>query len=527
MKFRIGSKKRPADHEIQNSGTRESAMLHSLITIGKQLLAESNINQLLTLAMDKVVELSGAERGMIILFDDEGNHLFETARNLRKEDIDHPEFEISRTIINKVKTGGEAICLRNALENPELQSKSATRLKILSVICLPLIHNQNIFGAIYLENRTVQGTFKQETITFTTMFADFVSLAAHHSFAQKKLLNHVSVLEKRIRDKYQFENIIGHHPKIVEILKLVTQVAKSDTSVMICGESGTGKELIARAIHFNSNRDKMPFVPINCGALPENILESELFGHVKGAFTGAIKDKVGWFESANGGTIFLDEISEMSPGLQVKLLRVLQTGEYNRVGETILRSSDVRVVSATNKDLSHLIKTNDFREDLYYRLKVIEIDMPALRDRKSDIPLLIQHYLKLFETKSGKKDLLLSNEAEVLLLDYNYPGNVRELENIIQRAVVLTEEKLIIPKLLPENVFNISPALPGLKSDRSFKDAKKQIVETFERNYVLTNLSKAKGNISIAAQISKMTYKNYYDKMVKYSIDPAEFKPGK
>ncbi len=527
MKFRIGSKKNQADRRVKNSGTDESAMLRHLLEIGKLLLTESDVNRLLAVAMDQVVEISGAERGMIILFDDEGEILFETARNLRKEDIDHPEFEISRTIINKVKTQRKQICLRNALEDPDLQSKSATRLKILSVICLPMMHNQEVFGVIYLENRTVKGVFKRETFTFVEMFADFVSLAAHHALTRKMLNNHVQALEKELRRKYQFGNIVSHHPKMVEILKIIAQIADADTTVMIQGESGTGKELVARALHFNSNRSKMPFLPINCGALPENILESELFGHVRGAFTGAIKDKMGWFESADGGTIFLDEISEMSPALQVKLLRVLQTGEYSKVGDTSIRSSDVRIVTATNKDLTQLIKTEKFREDLYYRLKVIEIEIPPLRDRKSDIPLLIQHFLKLFGDKSNKKNLQLSQETESMLMDYDYPGNVRELENIIQRAVVLTEDKLIVPKLLPENVFKISQAPSESKSDLSFKEAKQQIMETFEKDYIIANLSKARGNISTAAQMSKMTYKNYYDKMIKYGIEPSMFKPEK
>ena len=205
----------------------------------------------------------------------------------------------------------------------------------------------------------------------------------------------------------------------------------------------------------------------------------------------------------------------------------MQTGEYSKVGDTSIRSSDVRIVTATNKDLTQLIKTEKFREDLYYRLKVIEIEIPPLRDRKSDIPLLIQHFLQLFGDKSNKKNLQLSQETESMLMDYDYPGNVRELENIIQRAVVLTEDKLIVPKLLPENVFKISQAPSESKSDLSFKEAKQQIMETFEKDYIIANLSKARGNISTAAQMSKMTYKNYYDKMIKYGIEPSMFKPEK
>ncbi|NIT72171.1 sigma-54-dependent Fis family transcriptional regulator, partial [candidate division KSB1 bacterium] len=249
-------------------------------------------------------------------------------------------------------------------------------------------------------------------------------------------------LEIRLRNTHRFEAIVGHDPKIVEILKLVSQIANTEATVLIQGESGTGKELIARALHSNGRRKCQPFIPINCGALPENLLESELFGHVRGAFTGAIKNKRGWFACADGGTIFLDEVHEMSPGLQVKLLRVLQTGQYSPVGSTEISTCDMRVIAATTKNLTRMIREDQFRGELYYRLNVIDIKLPPLRDRKCDIALLIQHFLKFFHTKYGKENLRISRDAESLLLSYTYPGNVRELENIIERAVVLAEGRV-------------------------------------------------------------------------------------
>ena len=501
-------------------------MIPNLFEIGKRLLAESDVDKLLTVAIDLAIELSGAERGMIILFDSKGQNLFEAARNLQKEDIAHPEFEISRTIIEKVKAEKGSICLRNALADPGYRkSKSVARLKILSVICVPLKYEEDVFGVFYLDNRTVRGAFEPETCAFfVDQFADFISLAAYQALERKRLRNHVHELEQALRGKYQFGFIVGHDPRIVEILKLTAQVADSDATVLIQGESGTGKELIARALHYNSHRKEKRFVAINCAALPENLLESELFGHVRGSFTGAIKDKAGWFETANDGTIFLDEVSEMPPHLQVKLLRVLQNGEYSRVGSTEIRHCDVRIIAAASRDLQKLVQQEKFREEFYYRLNVVEIMLPPLRDRKGDIPVLAQHFLNKYRAKYGKPNLRLSQQAESLLLDYSFPGNVRELENIVQRAVVLAEADVIEPHHLPPNLSEVSKTTTMKKPLASFKAAKQQAVEAFESDYIIDCLKASHGNISHAAQAAGIDLKNFYDKMRKYGIDPGAFK---
>ncbi len=501
-------------------------MNHNFFEIGKRLLAESELDKLLTVAMDVAIELSGAERGMIILFDVNGQNLFEAARNLNKEDLTHPEFEISRTIIDKVKTEKASVCLRNALADPAYRkSKSVARLKILSVICIPLKKNETIFGVLYLDNRTVRGAFEPETCSlFVDQFADFISLAAYQALERKRLRNHIHELEQALREKYQFESIIGHDSKMVEILKLVAQVSDTDATVLIQGESGTGKELIARALHYNSRRKTKPFVAINCAALPENLLESELFGHVRGSFTGAIEDKAGWFETANGGTIFLDEVSEMPPHLQVKLLRVLQSGEYSRVGSTQIGVTDVRIIAAASRNLQTLVKQEKFREEFYYRLNVVEISLPPLRDRKGDIPILAQHFLKKYGAKYGKENLRLSREAESLLMDYGFSGNVRELENIMQRAVVLAEAEVIEPRHLPPDLSEKLKTAQIKKQFGSFKEAKQRAVETFERDYIIDCLKASNGNISQAARAAGIDLKNFYDKMKKYGIDPVAFK---
>lgn len=259
-------------------------------------------------------------------------------------------------------------------------------------------------------------------------------------------------LTRELQDRYQFDNIIGKSAPMQRIYRLIEKVAPSKATVLVTGESGTGKELIARAIHFNSPRAERPFISVNCGALPETLLESELFGHEKGAFSGAVSQRKGRFELANEGTLFLDEISEMSPPLQVKLLRVLQEMEFERVGGTQTIKVDVRIVAASNRELRVEVADKRFRSDLFYRLNVVHVNLPPLRDRKDDIPLLVNHFLKKFAGEGGSCGLRLEPEAMRLLLDYPWPGNVRELENVIERAVILCSGDEILVKDLPPEV---------------------------------------------------------------------------
>ena len=246
-------------------------------------------------------------------------------------------------------------------------------------------------------------------------------------------------LKRQLKKKYKFQNFIGDSSSMNKVFRTIEKVADTDSTILILGESGTGKELVARAIHYHSARRDKPLIPVNCGAIPEELLESELFGHEKGAFTNAIRTRIGRFEMANGGTIFLDEIAEMSPHLQVKLLRVLQEQEFERLGGTRTIKCDVRIIAATNKNLEQAVTDGKFREDLYYRLKVIPIQLPPLRERKSDIPLLVNHFLE--QMNKAKKKKIRGMEREVLkaLEEYDWPGNVRELENVIERMVILTE----------------------------------------------------------------------------------------
>jgi len=330
-------------------------MLERLLELGKSVLAESDLDGVLTAAIDGVIELCGAERGLILLFDPDGEAVVETARNLRREDIERPEFEVSRTILDKVHAEGEPFWHPNVLDDPAMGHKaSVLRLLILSVICQPIRDGGRTLGVVYLDNRSAEGVFTEETARLVASFSEFISLATRNALERRRLDRQIHDLAEELRGRYDFSGIVGQDPRLLAVLKMVAQVADSEATVLIQGESGTGKELVARALHFNSRRRTRPFVPINCGALPETLLESELFGHVRGAFTGAVRDNPGWFERAEGGTLVLDEVGELAPALQVKLLRVLENGEYSRVGSTQIRRADVRIVAATNRELDAL-----------------------------------------------------------------------------------------------------------------------------------------------------------------------------
>ena len=499
-------------------------VLRELCLIGREIIGK-DLNDIITIIIDIALEKSNAERGMIVLFENGGTKLFDARLKLNGNNIDHPQMEISSSIISKVKSSGEVISLCCSLDDSSFFTNDSVRdHKILSVMCLPLISNDEVFGVMYLDNSSLQSAFSEGVCEFLKALCEFISLALFHALEHKKLVKHNQKLEKDLRSKYHFESIIGHHPKMIELLKLVSQVANIDATVLIQGESGTGKELIARALHFNSNRRDNPFVPINCGAITENLLESELFGHVRGAFTGATDNKIGWFESANSGTIFLDEVSEMSRALQVKLLRVLQSGEYTQVGSSEIHFTNVRIVAATNKELKDLITNEKFRDDLYYRLNIIDLNIPSLKERKSDIPALIQYFLKIYSEKYKKENLFLTRNAKYFLLEYDYPGNVRELENVIQRAVALAEDEQITTNNLPPNIYQSNQYASAGKKVSNFKFAKKCMSEKFEYEYIHECLKRANGNISKATKIAGIQYANFYKKVKKYNIESSEYK---
>ena len=351
---------------------------------------------------------------------------------------------------------------------------------------------------------------------FITKPIDLNELLIHISKAQKEhmLLKENRLLKMEVRKKFDFKNIIGKSRRMQEIFSLIEKVAPSTSTVLISGGSGTGKELVAKAIHYNSPRADKPFIPFSCGAIPETLVESELFGHTKGAFTGAIQAKRGLFEEANDGTLFLDEISSILPSAQVKLLRVLQEKEVMRVGSTERTKIDVRVIAATNENLEANVREGRFREDLFYRLHVFPIVLPDLKDRKEDIPLLASHFLDLYVKENQKQIEGISKEAMSLLLEYDWPGNVRELENTIERAVVMSEGNTLSPKDLSRSVRKgISDLIrKGVIGRKSLEDIKTE--------YITEILKETHGNKKTAAEILKVNPRTLY----RFAKKTVEFK---
>ena len=351
-----------------------------------------------------------------------------------------------------------------------------------------------------------------------------MKLIVSKAISMNRLIKEKEFQQEELKTKYGFENIIGKSPLIQEVCETIKKVTNVKSTVLIYGESGTGKELAARAIHFAGKMSERPFIAVNCAALSETLLESELFGHVRGAFTGAHADRQGRFELADRGSLFLDEVGAMSRSLQASLLRVIETKQFERVGGTKTIHVDVRIIAATNTDLKELVKKGDFREDLFYRLNVVPITLPSLRKRRDDIPILANHFLNLYNMELGKKIKMISPAAINILSSYTWPGNVRELENVIERAVVLAHKNILDKQDIPldlsakkdDNTYETA------KGQLSYNEAKKGIVESFEKDFFTGIMDKTGGNISKAAELSGMDRKNFYQKLKRLDIDPKK-----
>ncbi|HAP68059.1 MAG TPA: hypothetical protein DCQ99_09900 [Nitrospinae bacterium] len=357
--------------------------------------------------------------------------------------------------------------------------------------------------------------------------ADQLRITVERALTQKRLTEENKNLKEQLYEHFKFDNIIGQSQKVKDVLDMVRRVSKTESNILLLGESGTGKELVARCIHANSERAGMPFVPVDCASLPENLLESELFGHEKGSFTGAHASRQGMFETANGGTLFLDEIGELTPNLQAKLLRVLQERQLRRVGGRNLIDIDIRIISATNKNLEGAIKEKEFRDDLFFRLNVISITLPPLRERVDDIPLLCNFFIKNFAIGNKKEIKGISTDAIGRLKKYNWPGNVRELQNVIERGVSLSDGGYITANDLPDNIKaqgHIPPLIPAqadfVKGEQglSFKDAKKEWLSSFEKDYLIELLNKNSNNITKAAEKAGIPRMTIYRMMKKYNL---------
>lgn len=464
------------------SAPKPLAAYQEVVAFSDRLLRAESFDTLLPTLMDKVVELTGAERGFLVLFEDGTPHI-KVARNLQGEDLENAVAQLSDAILSKVVREQQPVIVNDALNDEEFKgSASVVNLKLLSVMCVPLMEAGELFGLIYLGSQRVTNLFEPSMLEVVTVFASHASLLMRNAMLVNDLRQDNEALRTRVDDK-RMGDMVGTSAVMQEVYRKIRKVAPTDISVLITGETGTGKELIARELHRHSDRADGPFIVVNCGAIPDNLLESEMFGHVRGAFTGAIQTREGRFQAADHGTLFLDEIGEMPVALQVKLLRALQEKVVTKVGETKSESVDIRVVAATNKDLENEIKTGNFREDLFYRLNVLGIELPPLRDRGEDVMLIARYLLKRYVEEYDAKVSGFSPQAVMLIKRFEWPGNIRQLENRLKKAVIMTDRVQLSPEDMGLSDADLAPVVPLT-----------QAKETFQRDYINDVLARNNGN---------------------------------
>jgi Nif-specific regulatory protein len=496
--------------------------LEMLTDITQSLASTLNLNELLEKIIDSVIRLTDTDRGFLMLKDKGSTVEFKIARDRERRPLEEEDFTISFSIVNDVAQNGKPLYLSDALEDERFKDqKSVLDLHLRTAVCVPLTLESTVIGVIYADSARHSPGFSQDDMSIISAFASQATIAIENAklhgelvVSRENLARENLRLKQELSGRYEYSGIIGKSKAMQDIFLTIQKVAPLSTTVLIQGETGTGKELIARAIHFNGPRKTNQLVSINCGAMPAELLESELFGHKKGAFTGATSDKAGLFETASGGTIFLDEIGDMPQPLQVKLLRVLQEGEVRRVGENTSRKVDVRVIAATNRDLAEDIKANIFRRDLYYRLNVVPINIPPLRQRREDILPLVEHFLGKLEAKMHKEGIEISGDAMKLLLTNPWPGNVRELENAVEGALALCgDSRMLNPTHFPH--LSTEPTLlEELDKSMSLKDKLRAV----EKQIIIETLEKVNGKITKAAEQLAVSRQHLHNKIRKHKI---------
>src|ERR1041384_5067497 len=473
--------------------------LSALMKVSTVINSIRGLDNLLERLLELLFEVVPAQRGAILLTNEgafETSRVFALDRARGKDEA----VKVSRTIVQQVLRDGVALLAGDGSEEKQLSTESLISARTHSVMCVPLIMFDRKLGVLYLDSTLPRDKFNREHLQLVTAIAGIAAVAIENA-RQFEWLETEN--ERLLADVNIEHNMIGDGAAMQRIYHFISKVAPTDATVLIGGESGTGKELAARAIHRNSKRAQKPFMAVNCAALNDALLESELFGHEKGAFTGAFAQKKGRLEIADGGTVFLDEVGELTPPLQVKLLRVLQERQFERVGGTVTLNVDLRLITATNKNLEEAIESNQFRQDLYYRLNVVSLEMPPLRDRREDIMLLANYFADKYGAMCNRKLKGFSPEARSWLTSYDWPGNVRELENAIARAVVLATTDLILAGDLPEALL-----------EREVTAAYHNAVAQTKRQIILNAMDQAAGNFADAAKLLGV-HPNYLQRLVR------------
>ena len=478
--------------------------LSALMKVATAINAIRDLHELLQRLLELLFEVVPAQRGAILLASNgalDAGAVFGLDRAHGKDRAVH----VSRSIAQQVLRDGVAVLASDPAKQPGLASDSLIETQPHSVMCVPLVMFRRKLGVVYLDTILAQDRFTRDHLQLVTAIAAIAAVAIENARHFESLANEN---ERLLADVNIEHNMVGEGSAMQRVYHFISKVAPTDATVLISGESGTGKELAARAIHRNSKRQQKPFVAVNCAALTESLLESELFGHERGAFTGALAQKKGRLEMANGGTLFLDEIGELTPALQVKLLRVLQEREFERVGGTLTIKVDVRVIAATNKNLEHAMDTGEFRHDLYYRLNVVSLEMPPLRERREDIMLLASYFVEKYGARCNRKLKGISAEARACLTAYDWPGNVRELENTIERAVVLGTTEWILPEDLPEALLETEVA--PTRSMTTYHEA----ITQNKKEIIMRALEQAKSDYTEAARLLGI-HPNYLQRLVR------------
>ena len=471
-----------------------------------------DLNQLLELILHTGSRIMRAKASSLVLLDQKTQKLyFKVTTGSQKDKMKNFEINIGQGIVGHVAETGEPLLIEDVSKDTRWYRDISDEIgfKTQSILCVPMKFKNNVIGAIEFINKAEGESFQKSDLELLNVFADVAAIAIVNAKKFQIAERENKGLKQALGHSHQ---IIGDSKDIKEVVTDALKVADSKASTLILGESGTGKELLARLIHQTSSRKERYMVTLNCAAVPETLLEDELFGHEKGSFTGASERKIGKMELADGSTLFLDEIAEMSPAMQAKVLRVLQDGIFYRVGGNTPISVDIRIIAATNQNIPEMITKGEFREDLYYRLNVVELHMPPLRDRKKDIALIARHFVDLFQKEKGHFQIEISPAAMEIMTQYDWPGNVRELRNAIERAVVMGNGREIMPEDLP--MLNIQANIESIEFGHTLQEA----MDDFKKKFIIVNLKHTNGNQSKAAAVMGIQ-RTYLSRLIsKYGI---------
>ena len=518
----------PVSFDLSGQGEKELEMLYQISQAAAT--RPHTVSELLTEVLDIMETELGVSRGTFTLRKpDTDIFVIEASRGLTPEEEKRGQYKPGEGVTGEVARTGKSALIPDITKDPRFLNRTKSRAtdKQTAFICVPITHMKKVIGTMSIDlsittDLAALNRYQRFLELVANILAEAVASIREELEEREGLLSENERLRRQLGDRYRMHNIIGNCSSMRAVYEQIVQVANSTATVLIRGESGTGKELVARAIHYGSERKNNAFISVNCAALPENLIESELFGHEKGAFTGATQQRKGRFELANGGTIFLDEIGDISPAVQVRLLRVLQERTFERVGSSESVSVNVRVLAATSRNLEKEISEETFREDLYYRLNVFPIILPPLRERRSDIMLLADHFLQKYGEMYGKNIKRISTSAINMMMAYHWPGNVRELENCLERAVLTASDEVI-------HGYNLPPSLQTSDETHTSifpKDGAdlKTMVESYEKEIIIDALKKHRGNAAATARYLNTTQRIINYRIQKLDVNPDDYK---